>query len=40
MIPNNEVTVRLKQNSYYGFSNCLEVDIFDKDKKRLLTYEL
>lgn len=40
IIPNCEVTVRLKESSYYGYSNCLVIEIYDKDRDKQLLYEI
>lgn len=40
IIPNCEVTIGLKQNKYYGYSNCLEIFIYDKTRNKEYNYEL
>lgn len=40
IIPNNEITTYLKEDSYYGYSNCIVVEIYDKDRNKQLLYEI
>lgn len=40
IVPNSDVSVTLKEHTYYGFSNCLIISIYDKERQKYLTYEL
>lgn len=40
IIPNCEVTTILRENTYYGYNDCLEAYIVDKDKKTTAIYEI
>ena len=40
VIPNCEVTTTLKEHTYYGYNDCVEVYIVDKDKKETIIYEI
>lgn len=40
IIPDCEVTIGLKQNKYYGYSNCLEISIYDNTRKKEYNYQL
>lgn len=40
ILPNCEVVTILKDDTYYGYNNCIEVYIEDKDKKNVTVYEI
>ena len=40
IIPNFELTISLKKDIYYGYSNCIVVEINDKDRNKQLIYEI
>lgn len=40
IIPNCELTVKLKESLYYGYSDCMLVEIYDKDRNKQLLYEI
>lgn len=40
IIPNCEVVTILKDDTYYGYNNCIEVYIEDKNKKTMTVYEI
>lgn len=40
IIPNCELSVRLKDSIYYGYSDCIVIEIHDKDRSKQLLYEI
>lgn len=40
IIPNCELSVKLKDSIYYGYSDCMIVEIYDKDRNKQLLYEI
>ena len=40
IIPNCEISVSIKNNTYYGYRDCILVEIYDKDKEKQLLYEI
>jgi hypothetical protein len=40
IIPNCELVIELKKDIYYGYSNCISVEIFDLDKNKQFLYEI
>lgn len=40
VIPNCELTIELKKDIYYGYSDCMSVEIYDLDRNKQLLYEI
>ena len=40
IIPNCELVIQLKKDIYYGYSDCISIEIFDLDKNKQLLYEI